>query len=423
MSLSPTPRTTEPIVEWSFGFQRCVQDVGLPFMTSPQHHEDTLFLVFEEDWRLFPDDKTPAVMDDPVDTTGTDFDTRRPDPGLATESNAVPLRRRREMRRPTGHADDGVPTACGLTRAQRRADPDRPPPSRDTFAGVGWYTPAAAGGDGRSTYAYDLVSFANAAAKLRPARELVWMTWQPGQEAKPKPINCIRSGAMLLSVSRKAAMQLRTAVNDGVITEGHWDCRLLAYLREHSSDSWCYLNPPVGNYFEHLSGCERTFADTARPSCWTFSWTCPGTRRGHDEQRRDKWFCVMRHKAPMEWIREVDLDKEHLLDWYTFWDVADLPKGKGKGQHPATAADTAPEPNARGKTVAAASSSSAAPAATAAGSDSESETMTRRAKRRARRYRARWTNRNWVEIREQAGCHQPVLETGAPIRGHTIFLC
>ena len=36
------------------GFQfTCVEDVGLPFMTDPRWEGDTLFMVFEEDWRLF----------------------------------------------------------------------------------------------------------------------------------------------------------------------------------------------------------------------------------------------------------------------------------------------------------------------------------------------------------------------------------
>ena len=46
-------------------FQTCVlfgQDVAVPLMRDPRWERDTLFLVFEEDYRFTPDDVEPNVM-------------------------------------------------------------------------------------------------------------------------------------------------------------------------------------------------------------------------------------------------------------------------------------------------------------------------------------------------------------------------
>lgn len=251
------------------------QDVGLPFMTQDCIDDDTLFLCFEEDWRL----ENPETLD-----CGR----------IPTTVDGNPMFRMK----------DGQPESDRFEFKKRGTDI-----AKDEESVVS-----------------DLVAFANKAARNRGG-DVIWMTWQPGQDDKVHRVNSIRSGAMLIGLSKTGAINLSMALEMEKITPQHWDIGLLKFVKEYGKDWFSYITPPVGNYFEHISSCERSYATKPRPSCWSTRWVCPGTRKSEDPRHRDKYLCFPTEKGDPEWLCKVDLDVEYEdLIWKTCWRVPGVPK-------------------------------------------------------------------------------------------------
>ena len=242
-------------------------------MLHPSFEPDTLFLVFEEDWRLERDAPAPP-SEDATESAG---------------SHGFLLR----GTRPEGRSHF-VPTA-GADKV-----------SSDS-----------------QNVANDLVSFVTRAARSEHG-DIVWMTWQPGQGDVKSGVTKIKSGAMLLAFSVKGADVASEAIRTNKITANHFDIELHRFVLEHGSKLFSYVFPPLGNYSSHVSGCEPEYRDTARPSCWDTKWVCPGTRRSQDTQKRDKYLAFPKKKGNPDWLSLIDLDKEYDdLAWKSFWDVPD----------------------------------------------------------------------------------------------------
>ena len=230
---------------------------------------DTLFLVFEEDWRISIGEALP-----PRETVPDDA------PGFVV-SGLRPLGR-----------NYYIPTAGSYPSKQEHG-----------------------------TVAADLVSIVTKASRANHG-DVVWMTWQPGQGEVKKGSTKIKSGAMLIAVSVRGAKTLARAMETKVIKKEHFDLALLSFLKDEGNNFACYVYPPLGNYSSHVSGCEDEYAAEARPSCWDTKWVCQGTRRGDDPSKRDKWLAVPVHKGDAKWVTKFDLDKEYeSLEWKTHWSV------------------------------------------------------------------------------------------------------
>jgi hypothetical protein len=238
-------------------------------MLHPSFEPDTLFLVFEEDWRLEDDKPSEDVS------------------LVAAASHGFFVR----GTHPVG-ASHYIPTA-GMDAKL----PEQP------------------------STAADLVALANKASKVGHG-DIVWMTWQPGQGEVKKGITKIKSGAMLLSFTVAGARLVSEAISRQQIACTHFDLQLLKFVIEHGSGKFSYIFPPVGNYSMHVSGCEKMYAEEARPTCWSARWCCPGTRRSQDPQKRDKYVCFPKKSGNPDWLSLVDLEKEFdSLCWTSFWDV------------------------------------------------------------------------------------------------------
>ena len=240
-------------------------------MLHPSFEPDTLFLIFEEDWRL----EKPSTFD---------------------------------------IEDEGAGKLYGVVLQGTKP------------VGSNYYIPTAKDSASKSEHGSvvgDLVSVVTKAARLHHG-DLVWMTWQPGQGEVKKGSTKIRSGAMLISLSMNGAKALSSAIESGMMPVDHWDQVLLRYLYEKAPNFASYVLPPIGNYCEHVSGCEPEFSESPRPTCWDTKWVCPGTRRSEDPQKRDKWLVVMAKKGQGTWLSKFDLEKDYdALEWKTFWSVPD----------------------------------------------------------------------------------------------------
>lgn len=320
---------------------------------------DTLFFVFEEDWRLFDD----QLLDLPTEP-------RRPEAGRKLVRNPV---------------SDVV--SSGVYVEPRSS-------SHGSFPEWGNF------------WIEDIVSFVTAAHRHGKG-DITWLTWQPGQDDKSvKRAQSIRSGAMLIAVSKQGADRLAEGFRSGGIYRGHFDCALLHWLMEKDfGESFSsYLVPPLGNYKSHISGCEKSYSTTPRPSCWTTRWVCPGTRREHDPERRDKWLAWHTKKGDPKWIAKVDLDRDFdNLKWMSFWavDGRDRPdhalaKKVLAGSEP-TAGPRAPSP------AAAAAGSSASGSEPTAGPEQEpAAAPSQRERRRQRTQLFQSRFRIWTSDRKEA---------------------
>ena len=117
----------------------------------------------------------------------------------------------------------------------------------------------------------------------------------------------------------------------------HIDLWLRAQLEEHAETlGCCYVNPPMGSYEEHVSGCEPSVG--LRKRGFNEKWSREGTRLPKNEQR---WLIPHRCKKtdPLRWVTDVgqvtaptaqysraDLirnkaaqQSHHPLDWFTQW--------------------------------------------------------------------------------------------------------
>jgi len=240
--------------------------------------EDTLFLVFEEDWRL--------------------TDTELHEPNACSQFQESGKR--------------GVQVLAGKAIGEVYQEPRKDQWGRMPEHNAG-------------TVVDDLVSYVTAAHRHGKG-DIVWLTWQPGQGDKVKRSQSICSGSMLLGISKVGAMRLQEAFAAKELRLGHFDISLLRWLMDgdRGKSFSCYIVPPIGNYKSHLSGCEEHYKDEPRPSCWTSKWVCPGTRKGQDPKQRDKYLAWHTTKGEPEWITLVNLDKDfEELAWRTFWAVPD----------------------------------------------------------------------------------------------------
>ena len=355
-------------------------------MADPRWEPDTLFLVAEEDFRF----------EDPTGLSGT-----------SSSAGATPPRMR--------------------VRAEPAAAQDLRPGQR---AEGQWYTiPAQAPASAfqhPTDELCDLVAMCGQAHRAGRGH-VIWLCWQPGGAGyKPARTGSIKSGAMLMAVSHHGAQQLAAGVRSGEIGKGHWDVHLLRYLQAHQrSLGASYVQPPVGNYTTHQSGCDMSLmTGVGRLSCWDEKWCVPGTRPAHDSKRRQRWICGFAKTGPPEWLQAVtDPDVSPHSMWRSFWVYPDVPPPPPPGGPSAGADTVGPPPPPRGPPIlsdpqhgSGASSSGAGaarpdePAASAAqppGShgarpDAESGPTTGRQKRQRRQQKRQLTFRHWVEEEREA---------------------
>jgi len=360
------------------------KDVALPWMTDARWEPGTLFLIFEEDFRFEP---------------GHDVEP------IPAEDEPAPL---------PGAYRPGEAAASGAAKAEAAPRGRRP-----RATGVYYEVPARAAREDFADVSRplsDIVRYVTAAHRAGVGN-VVWLSWQPGHagERAPHPSR-ILFGSTLLSVSRTGAGTLRRAMDSGEVQREHFDLALKHWLwRHHARAGACYLWPPMGNYAEHPSGCDPQRFASARPSCWAEPWCCPGTRRGDDPQRREKWLCTWTAKGGCSWLRDVSNAAGNTdFDWRSWRTPGAAAAASAPRPSEPTAAAVAAEghalrPGARRLRRPAGHAAQVFPDAEAT-EESEPDAaqpaaeagLTKRRKRLLRQARAYWRLRNWVETEAEA---------------------
>ena len=242
----------------------------LPFCADPRHPEDTLFFVFEEDWRLNPWDckgTEGLVEDDMPPWRGVELTAP---PSLA----AIPKTREQDAKRKKVH---GYWRPVDLKKRQEIESEPTAGCANYTPEEMGWYSkmrkPASVEWETVSTELVDMVKLFNASAKAG-ARDLLWMSWNASTKTR-KEVPAY--GSHLIALTARCARVLHANFDDW-IEQGHFSISLKKALESHdvcrAELTAGFLFPALGHYEEHESGT----ISGVRESSWNARWVQGGTR-------------------------------------------------------------------------------------------------------------------------------------------------
>ena len=169
----------------------------------------------------------------------------------------------------------------------------------------------------------DIIHYCNTASRVE-AGDIVWLSWN----AAPKRRSIIHYGSTALAITPRGAHVLSDAFANGEVEKGHIDVSLKQYLicgQVQEAVRFSYILPPLGNFAEHPSGCDKTYSK-GRPSHWNEPWCCKGTRKEEDKLGRDKWLCRFTSQGPATYVaglKSCDQLLESDILWTTYWGIED----------------------------------------------------------------------------------------------------
>ena len=301
----------------------CRQDVLLELCTDPRFDEDTLFIIFEEDFRFTPDVGDPAwTHKGRKDTSATMlssiFGPSPPPADEAASSSAAPAEaasssaaRSSPNKIPRAKKAEPPVHPNFWNRKERAAEGDyvvQNKASRDD-----WKQP--------SMFLRDLVAYATLAHR-KSRGDFMFMGWQPhGAGDKSTHLGRMRSGLMLSMVSVQGFLHLETQWRTcEKLSVGHVDIKLKNFWSLPVNSRVSYIIPPIGGYTSHLSDCAKEFYTKVRPSIWMEEFACPGTRQSHDWHNppRDKWLATLTSNGHTDYVSRVDVDvPDEMVWWYS----------------------------------------------------------------------------------------------------------
>jgi len=306
-----------------------LQDVLIPFCTDLRFEEDTLFIIFEEDYRFAPDLGDPAwTHKNRLDTFYTMPSSSEPspppaEPGSSSSSSAAPSTHNKIPRK---HKVETTARQESSSQRVKSGDGDykvlNKPPAAD------WQNP--------SVFLRDLVAYATLAHRQNRGH-FIFCGWQPhraGESDTCKNKNNYRSGTMLTMVSKTGFWELQTQweVHAKLKTPGHVDQCLKGFFSDAKINWSSYITPPLGGYFTHISGCD--LAQGLRPSIWMEDFACPGTRKTHDwdDPPRQKYLCTFTTNGKVDWVCKIDVEvPDDQVKWLTSDERRELGPAKETG--------------------------------------------------------------------------------------------
>ena len=326
---------------------RAFEDVLLPYMCDPRHADDTLFLVAEEDFRLYEADQPSQAA---LLWAQAEAGPLSQSPGKGASSSSRPSNDEpaetiyKESLRVDWQERNVKAFWAQRQRAGVSPSPSDPPPQP-------WFDkttkPTKEDFEHPSPHLVDFVRLCTAAHRLERGH-IVWLTWDgdTGKKVKVMPSH----GSMLLAVSWMGANWIKDNWNQ--IWRSHFDLSLKWVCEQMSEDMEAsFVNPACGHYVSHGSGILLE----ERKAVWQEWWVQEGVRKPPGSARGvHRQILGWRHEKGQKGVRtecleEVDLaERGEELDWKTYFE-------------PDPGAEDPPEPIAGGQGAA---SSSAAPQAT-----------------------------------------------------------
>lgn len=333
----------------SLGVIAYLEDIVLPFASDSRFDDDTVFLVFEEDFRFAPEqhDKSwrmhgrrnikAAALAHMFDNVPTSYVTEDVQAELYaamapeqqrifdswSQSKQQALLRDLIEKNPLKvnavlQSSDASCSAAAIPHGESPVPHHQLPRGSQVVAKTPQYVVASKAGpdawEEPSIFLRDLIAYCNVAARRK--KEIVWLGWQPGNAGvEVKHVDRFCSGAMCIAITKLGAEKVYADMRAGhreLKTAYHWDIVLKKYLSSTQNNWHCYITPPIGGYTAHVTGCApEEFSSTGgvRPSIWHSKWACTGTREDHDwqEKPRAKWLCSFTKNGMCNYLEPISV--------------------------------------------------------------------------------------------------------------------
>ena len=275
------------------------EDHILPYCADERHTPDTLFIVAEEDWRIY--EAEAALGPEELARHINEFDWMAMDleeeaPALdaqdlyARRCERYPLQGR-EKAGETVQPSGGTIYEAGVGFYSRRCKEkgqDVPPPTNELV---------------------DIVKICTAAHR-RKCGGLVWLCYESAKNKKDKTRRVSpRNGLMAIAITAEHARRMQGDFSKFRFC--HFDIALRELLEfdEQARATWecSYVFPPIGNYISHVSGCEEGLG--VRTASWSYRWVQEGTRvdvspEGREHGSVHRW--LVPFKAGIEKLRNTE---------------------------------------------------------------------------------------------------------------------
>ena len=256
-----------------------MQDVVLPLANDRRLPSDTLFLVFEADYRFYPQGEDP----DASDTYGDRLE--------ALQEKRKRSRSPNKIRQPTGGQ------ASSSSAGAYRPDLGSPQEGKRVVSAL-HYTPQRGStdrddvNDGLSSNVADLLRMATFCHRQQMGH-IIWFGWcSASNGTHPSwPVQASHG----LMVSKTGALAIAAAMHTQKVIPGYIDLILLWWLRkdgEAQRVQASYLYPSVGAFGAHPSECDpvKFGADQGgRPDGWVRRGCSKGSRTAEDALGRGKY--------------------------------------------------------------------------------------------------------------------------------------
>ena len=271
---------------------RCpLQDIGFPYMLDPHHCQDTLFLVFESDFRFYERDDLPTEKWLPL---------------------AVAARHEHSMREQVAmkeSEDEGEASMEVDAVGGARRPPQTWASHPGEFAGA---LQSSCPNDKEyivQDEIVDLVQLCNVAAR-EDGGDIVWLGWNGADPSKKaRRAHSIKCGANLIAYTPNGARKCLRAIK--IASPTHYDMWLLcdnlnvrATARGQAKS--CYVIQPVGGMAAHERPHEQRGGFATRPSSWGEKW-CQESTRPHGPSHKHRWLARFTRAGDPDWLAKVEL--------------------------------------------------------------------------------------------------------------------
>ena len=280
-------------------------------MLDPRLDPDTLFWVFEPDFRFYPPGQNPQRW--------------------LTHAGQFPVQELTALRRPqdaepTASKDAAPSSKWGQQEKGKGAKPaGQVKRLRGSYAELGATQRKGGTGVGPSgsqllREVMDVMLICQKAHEQK-AGDIMWLSYN-ADKRKPSRVGF---GSQFIAVSVSGARHMLRAMQPpSALESGHWDLVLKTWLlakpNRQQEVGFSYIHPPIGNFVEHTSGCCAN-PNEWRAGLWSEPWVCPGTRQVDDPKQRQKWLCQMVREGQPTWIaRVIDFEPTaEVVGWKSCW--------------------------------------------------------------------------------------------------------
>ena len=249
-------------------------------MADPRHFPDTMFIVLEEDWRLFQRDTQVTS-----ETIGLAALPKPSGSGSADTYSEAEVYKFRTQGLP-GPGVPFAPVAQAAPSPDSTGVPFAPGPDEDLLTHerprkLQKGEPAVI-----SPYLAELLQVCTAAHRKQMGG-MIWLSWDGACKKGSK----IKPSHALTAIAIRATVATDMLLCSSEFEKGHFDVQLRNMLMDKEKNwaqKWeaSFVYPCIGHYVDHESGCEKNLY---RKGTWGKSWVQGGVKP--DRGQNDRWLC------------------------------------------------------------------------------------------------------------------------------------